>query len=78
MELPSFKIKAIKIGNIEKIKQGNTVYAVGNSQNQGLSISQGIIGIPLLKIAYENITRTVIQCDLTINEGNSGGALLDE
>lgn len=78
VELPTFKIKPISIGNMEKVKQGNKVYAVGNGQNQGLAISQGIIGIPFINIEYEDKARTVIQCDLTINEGNSGGALLDE
>ena len=46
--------------------------------NYGLSISQGVIGIPLVNIQYSNITRSVIQCDLTITDGNSGGALFDE
>ncbi|MDR2046935.1 MAG: serine protease [Clostridiales bacterium] len=74
---PKFKPEPIKIGS-DKIYSGDTVYAVGNSQNYGISISRGIVGIPLVKIEYENTVRSVIQCDLTITEGNSGGALLDE
>lgn len=34
-------------------------------------------GIPLLNIEYSGAVRTVIKCDLTIADGNSGGALLD-
>ena len=51
---------------------------LGNGSNLGLSITQGIIGIPKVNIEYDNITREAIQCDLTISEGNSGGALLDK
>lgn len=31
-----------------------------------------------MNIIYEEKTRAVIQCDLTIAQGNSGGALLDK
>ena len=31
-----------------------------------------------MNIDYEDNIRNVIQCDLVINEGNSGGALLNE
>jgi len=68
----------IPIGKIASVKSGIRVYAVGNSLNHGISISEGIVGVPRLEIAYENVVRTVIQCDLTIAEGNSGGALLNE
>ena len=73
----SFDFKPIKMGVSSQIKSGETVYAIGNSANYGLSISQGIVGIPLVEISYSNVLRRVIQCDITIAEGNSGGALLD-
>ena len=72
------EFRSMKIGNSSKLKSGDTVYAIGNAVNYGLSISKGIVGIPLMGIEYSGNTRTVIQCDLTIAEGNSGGALLDE
>ena len=68
----------ISAGKPDTVKSGDKVYAVGNSLNYGISISEGIVGVPRLEIAYENAVRTVIQCDLTIAEGNSGGALLNE
>ena len=70
--------KAIKIGNSNEVYFGDKVYAIGNISNYGLAITQGIVSIPKLNVAYEEITREVIQCDLTISSGNSGGALLDE
>ena len=74
---PKIKLKPIPIGNSSKLKSGDKIYAVGNSQNFGIGISQGIIGIPLIEIEYSEQNRKVIQCDITIAEGNSGGALLD-
>ena len=70
--------KPICIGESSALQSGDRVYAIGNTVNYGLSISQGIVGIPLLNIEYSGLVREVIQCDLTIAEGNSGGALLDE
>lgn len=70
--------KPAKIADNAKIKAGDKVYAIGNGMNHGISISQGIISLAQVNINYGGITRSVIQCDLTINEGNSGGALLDE
>lgn len=76
--LENIDFKKIKIGDSKKISSGDLVYAVGNGMNHGLGITKGIISIPEVKIDYENIIRDVIQADLIINEGNSGGALLNE
>ncbi len=77
-ELPKFDLTPIRFGDSSKIKAGDKVYAIGNTQNYGISITQGIISIPLIKIEYEGKTSDTIQCDLTIAEGNSGGALLND
>ena len=53
------------------------MYAIGNLSNYGLSISKGIVSIPHINVTYNKITRNVIQCDLTISDGNSGGALVN-
>lgn len=68
----------VKTGDSAKLKTGNRVYAIGNALNQGISITQGIISLAQVDIEYEGIIRNMIQCDLTINEGNSGGALLNK
>jgi S1-C subfamily serine protease len=77
-ELPSFELKSLKKADSDKVKSGQNVYAVGNAQNHGIGITQGCISIPLLKINYQERIIDVIKCDLTITEGNSGGALLNE
>ena len=77
-DLSDLKLKPIKTGNSDRIKSGERVYAVGNASNYGIGIFEGIISVPLVNIELENLTRSVIQCDLTIAAGNSGGALIDE
>lgn len=71
------QFSAVKIGDSKKVETGDKVFAIGNAMNYGLAISSGIISIPLLNLTYDGVTRKVIQCDLTIAEGNSGGALFD-
>ena len=70
--------KAISLGDSSKIENGNQVYAIGNLNNGGLSITKGIVSNANIQVSYDGITRKVIQCDLTIADGNSGGALLDK
>lgn len=68
----------IKLGDSEAIHSGDTIYAVGNSSNYGIGISAGIISVPLVNITLDEIARSVIQADITITSGNSGGALVNE
>ena len=71
------KITPIKVGDDSKLKAGDDVYAIGNLSNYGLSINKGIVSIPHINVTYNETTRNVIQCDLTISDGNSGGALIN-
>lgn len=70
--------KSASFGDSSKISPGDKVYAVGNGMNHGISITQGMVSLAEINIEYDDNVRKVIQCDLIINEGNSGGALLDE
>ncbi len=70
-------LTSLKIGDDNKLSAGGTVYAIGNMSNYGLSMTQGIVSIPHINVSYNNIVRNVIQCDLTISDGNSGGALIN-
>ncbi|MBQ8614995.1 MAG: trypsin-like peptidase domain-containing protein [Clostridia bacterium] len=72
------KFTTLTTADSSKIETGDKVYAMGNTANYGISMSEGIVGSPLININYNNITRSVIQCSITIAEGNSGGALLDD
>lgn len=76
-DITDINIVPIKTGDSDALKSGNTVYAVGNASNYGIGIFQGIISVPLVNIELDGLIRSVIQCDLTIAAGNSGGALLN-
>lgn len=78
IDLFDLTLNPINSGNSDQIKSGDKVYAVGNASNYGIGIFEGIISVPLVNIKLDNLTRSVIQCDLTIAAGNSGGALIDE
>ncbi len=71
-------LKPIEMGDSKSLKAGNDVYAIGNLNNVGVSLTRGIVSNPSINVAYNGKTRNVIQCNLTIADGNSGGALVDE
>ena len=60
---------------IEDLNIGETVYAIGNPQGLGQSVSMGIISAIGRK--FINKEGSFIQTDASINPGNSGGALID-
>jgi S1-C subfamily serine protease len=76
-DLSELKLKPVKLGDSTKIVFGEMVYAVGNAMNHGISITEGIISLPEVIITYDGIRRDVIQADIIINEGNSGGGLFN-
>ena len=71
------KYSSIPLGDSSILHSGDEVYAIGNTANVGIGISKGLISIPSIKVTYDSATREVIQCDLNIAAGNSGGALLN-
>lgn len=73
----SVKYKSITFSK-DKYTYGDLIYAIGNTSNYGIGISQGIISVPEVKVTYDEISRLVIQSDIDISSGNSGGALLDK
>tara|TARA_B100000674_G_C37747964_1_gene872041 strand:- start:176 stop:952 length:777 start_codon:yes stop_codon:yes gene_type:complete len=60
---------------IDDINIGETVYAIGNPQGLGQSVSMGIISAIGRKFIDKE--GSFIQTDASINPGNSGGALVD-
>lgn len=68
----------LKLGDSSKLETGNKIYAMGNLANYGISLTEGMVSLPLVNIEYNNVTKSVIQCNIDIAEGNSGGALLNQ
>ena len=71
-------IKAIKMGDSDSLRLGETVIAIGNALGLGQSVSTGVVSAVNREITTSKGTKlTTIQTDAAINPGNSGGALLD-
>lgn len=72
------------MGDSSKLRRGETVIAIGNPLGFGDSLTAGIISYTNRKIPVSlnqdgvyDWEQLVIQTDAAINEGNSGGALVD-
>lgn len=70
-------LPAIPMGRSDQLQIGNVVLAIGNPFGLGHTVTQGIVSATgraqLGLFTFENF----IQTDASINEGNSGGALVD-
>ncbi|MCI9676700.1 MAG: PDZ domain-containing protein [Lachnospiraceae bacterium] len=66
------------LGDSESLKLGEPVIAIGNALGIGQSVTNGIVSALDREIIMEDGSRgTFIQTNAEINEGNSGGALLN-
>lgn len=70
-------IKVAKLGNSDKIKVGQIVLAIGNALGYGQSTTVGHISAKDRKVTTKETSMALLQTDAAINQGNSGGALLD-
>ena len=66
----------IEFSDQENLEIGQTVYAIGNPYNIGISVSRGILSATGRN--FGNPYLDIIQTDAAINRGNSGGALINE
>jgi serine protease DegS len=70
-------VSPIGLGNPDQLRVGDVVLAIGNPYGFGNSVSQGIVSAlgryGLNLSTYEDY----IQTDAAVNQGNSGGALID-
>jgi serine protease DegQ len=67
-------LPSVTFGRSDQAKVGDIVLAIGNPLGVGQTVTMGIISALGRKLsAYQNF----IQTDAAINQGNSGGALVD-
>jgi len=79
-ELDETTIKSIKIaaiGNSDEVKVGDVAIAIGNALGYGQSVTVGYISALNVNLDLSNGKMQFIQADTAINEGNSGGPLLN-
>ncbi len=71
-------ISVATLGDSENLQLGEPVIAIGNALGYGQSVTNGIISALDRQITTEDGSEgTFIQTNAAINEGNSGGALLN-
>lgn len=81
-DLAVLKIQADQLPTVPQnpkrpIRVGDVVLAIGNPFNLGQSITQGIISATERNAVSEGGRQNFIQTDAPINQGNSGGALVN-
>ncbi|UDG82250.1 trypsin-like peptidase domain-containing protein [Candidatus Vallotia cooleyia] len=67
----------IRLGQIENIRVGDVVLAIGNPFGIGQTVTMGIISALGRNHLGINTFENFIQTDASMNPGNSGGALVD-
>jgi serine protease Do len=67
----------VKFGDSDKIRVGDWVIAIGNSFGLGNSVTAGIVSARARDIDKEGLVDDFIQTDAAINQGNSGGLMLN-
>ena len=79
LRIQSEDLTAISIGDPDAAKVGDVVLAIGNAQGFQQTVTQGILSAKGRNLAdmdtYVNVN--FLQTDAAINQGNSGGPLVD-
>jgi putative serine protease PepD len=71
-------LKAIALGDSDKLKVGERVLALGNPFGLGQTLTSGVVSMTDRTIKDEGkVLKHLIQTDASINPGNSGGALIN-
>ncbi|NJK91393.1 MAG: DegQ family serine endoprotease [Blastochloris sp.] len=79
LKIDAKDLPAIVIGDSDQVEVGDIVLAIGNPFGLGQTVTQGIVSAlgRNLKISRNDAFEDFIQTDASINQGNSGGALVD-
>ena len=70
-------LPAITLGQAENLRVGDVVLAIGNPLGVGQTVTMGIVSALHRTGLSINTFENFIQTDAAINQGNSGGALID-
>jgi serine protease Do/serine protease DegQ len=77
---PEEVLPAVTVADSSNLRVGDVVFAIGNPLDVGLTATQGIVsalGRDSFGILGEGSYENFIQTDAAVNQGNSGGALID-
>lgn len=82
-EIKNSACTAVSLGNSDAITVGETVYAIGNPDAGGFSVTSGIVSVDAEYIDIDlsdgsaSVSMLEIRTDTPINHGNSGGGLFN-
>lgn len=71
------ELKPIETGDSDSAMEGDNIYVIGNALGYGQSITDGIISAKGREINLGTSVKSYIQLTAPVNDGNSGGILLD-
>lgn len=79
LKVDASNLPVVKIGDSDKLKQGQWVFAIGSPFGFDHSVTAGIVSAKGRSLPAEDNSSYVpfIQTDVAINPGNSGGPLFD-
>lgn len=78
VKIEADELPTIPVGDSEALKVGEWVLAVGNPFNMTSTVTAGIVSAKARSLGvYNQGVESFIQTDAAINQGNSGGALVN-
>ncbi len=77
LKIDAKNLPAIKYGNSDNVVLGEWVLAVGNPYNLTSTVTAGIISAKARKLGGKMNLESFLQTDAAVNQGNSGGALVN-
>ncbi len=80
LKIDASGLTAASFANSDTVCTGDSVCAIGNplSPDYSLTITSGIISAASRAVSYNGSEMTLLQTDTSINEGNSGGPLIND
>ena len=77
LKVPITGLSGIKVADMQMVRVGDVVLAIGNPLNVGQTVTMGIVSATGRNRIGLNTFENFIQTDAAINPGNSGGALIN-